>query len=385
MADVFVSYKREERHVAQAFVDAFVAEGLTVWWDDDLKPRASWDAEIERELDASKAVVVLWSEASVAETTFVRTEAGFALDQEKLVPVRLDPCKLPLRFRDIQTADLTDWKPRDREHPEWKRAVGWVRALVGTTPAILGPREYRLVVQRSAEAPWTNGEFVQALAKGFADAKVHCAVALADRQSARDSLRRGDIDLMISAEPGSVPSEVRAVVATRGRDAFVLDMHWPNGGASAVAKQALAFAALAKLFRFDEASGESAPPDFESSERLRSIVEPFAAFMADAECSNQAVTPQLRGAYGCAALSLFAAGAHLRWGLFALRLLTAATGENQSNPTHRKHLRDAIQKVGERDPKGNRTPGLPLSCLQVEVCEALNAAEVAIQSLPEVP
>jgi hypothetical protein len=131
MADVFLSYKKEERAKAELVVRALEVAEYSVWWDERLTPRGSWDAEIERQIKAAKVVLVLWSSLSAAENSFVRKEAGYALDHGKLIPARIDHCELPLRFRDIQTADLTGWDPRDPTYPEWRRALDWITPLVG--------------------------------------------------------------------------------------------------------------------------------------------------------------------------------------------------------------------------------------------------------------
>lgn len=131
MADVFLSYKKEERAKAEEVVAALRAAGHSVWWDEDLTPRSSWDAEIEREIAAAKAVLVLWSTQSVQEHSFVRREAGYALDHGKLVPAFIERCPLPLRFRDVQTVDLSNWDRRDWAHPEWRRALSWLAPLIG--------------------------------------------------------------------------------------------------------------------------------------------------------------------------------------------------------------------------------------------------------------
>jgi hypothetical protein len=134
MADVFVSYKREDRTSATLVVDALRNAGYSVWWDEDLTPRTTWDAEIERELEASKAVLVLWTERSAAQGTFVRNEAHYALKEGKLVPVRLDKCRLPLAFQTIQTADLISWDLTDQHHPGWRQTLSWLSNLVGHQP-----------------------------------------------------------------------------------------------------------------------------------------------------------------------------------------------------------------------------------------------------------
>ena len=56
MADVFISYKKEDFQLAERVVAALQAEGFLVWWDDSLTPESAWDAELEREIAAAAAV-----------------------------------------------------------------------------------------------------------------------------------------------------------------------------------------------------------------------------------------------------------------------------------------------------------------------------------------
>src|SRR6187455_1059277 len=97
MADVFVSYKKEDFDIASRLVTALKQHELSVWWDDGLTPKAAWDASIEREIAAAAAVLVLWTPRSVG-SDWVRTEAHYALDRAKLVPVMLEACPIPLAF-----------------------------------------------------------------------------------------------------------------------------------------------------------------------------------------------------------------------------------------------------------------------------------------------
>ena len=91
MADVFLSYKKENRARAEQIASVLRSEGFSVWWDDSLTPKASWDSEIEHELSEASAAVVLWTPLSVA-SDWVRTEAHFAQDRGKLIPVMLESC-----------------------------------------------------------------------------------------------------------------------------------------------------------------------------------------------------------------------------------------------------------------------------------------------------
>ncbi|MEL6316117.1 MAG: toll/interleukin-1 receptor domain-containing protein, partial [Pseudomonadota bacterium] len=108
MPDVFISYARADRAHAEQLADRLSALGLSVWKDLELEAGVEFDKEIEARLDAAKAVVVLWSVASV-ESVAVRSEAHEALAARKLVPVRIDQTRPPLLFRSLQTEDFSDW------------------------------------------------------------------------------------------------------------------------------------------------------------------------------------------------------------------------------------------------------------------------------------
>ena len=74
MADVFISYASEDRDRVKPFIEALEDAGFSVWWDRRIGLGASFDKAIEVELNAAKAVVVVWSYSSV-ESDWVRNEA----------------------------------------------------------------------------------------------------------------------------------------------------------------------------------------------------------------------------------------------------------------------------------------------------------------------
>ena len=80
MADVFVSYKAEDRRRVQPLVQALQAEGYAVWWDEHIGTGDEWRETIETQLDSARCVIVIWSKRSVGpEGHFVRDEASRAL------------------------------------------------------------------------------------------------------------------------------------------------------------------------------------------------------------------------------------------------------------------------------------------------------------------
>lgn len=121
MSDIFISYKREDQPVARRLADALEKEGWSVWWDPKLRAGAHYDDVIEKALRESKCVIVIWSELSVS-SRYVRDEATYALEHEKLVPVAVDNVPLPLRFRGVQTMSLVQWDG-SKDSPQFRRLV----------------------------------------------------------------------------------------------------------------------------------------------------------------------------------------------------------------------------------------------------------------------
>ena len=103
-----MSYVSEERALAQHVAHALEVSGFSVWWDRDIRAGADFSAEIQREIAAAKSVVVLWSGAS-QHSKWVRDEAAYARDENKLIPLRIDATEPPLGFRQVQSLDFADW------------------------------------------------------------------------------------------------------------------------------------------------------------------------------------------------------------------------------------------------------------------------------------
>lgn len=101
MSDVFVSYAREDRPVAEVLARQLEAAGYSVWWDRDLYAGTDFEQVIGSELMEAKAVVVLWSATSV-RSGWVRDEAATGMERGVLVPVLLAAGVLPpLGFRSV--------------------------------------------------------------------------------------------------------------------------------------------------------------------------------------------------------------------------------------------------------------------------------------------
>ena len=124
MADVFISYARADKARVAPLVAAIEAKGWSVWWDPEISPGKEFDDQIDAEIDAAKAVLVVWTPTSVV-SRWVRGEAREAADRGVLVPVRFENARLPMDVRAIHTTDLDGW----REDPGDSKVQGLLRAL----------------------------------------------------------------------------------------------------------------------------------------------------------------------------------------------------------------------------------------------------------------
>src|SRR6476646_1338402 len=103
--DVFISYAKGDRSRAAELASVLKTKGWSVWWDRDILPGRTFDDVIEEALTGARSVVVLWS----VKSRWVRTEASAAAERDALVPALCEPAAIPLEFRRVEAADLTNW------------------------------------------------------------------------------------------------------------------------------------------------------------------------------------------------------------------------------------------------------------------------------------
>jgi hypothetical protein len=137
MADIFLSYAREDSALATDLARLLEETGWSVFWDRRIVAGSSWDEVIERELRACKCVVVLWSRASV-KSRWVKTEANFGMKRGTLIPAVLDETEPPLAFQWVETAQLQSWTGT-ADHPELLVLIEGVGQCV-TPGSRLAPR-----------------------------------------------------------------------------------------------------------------------------------------------------------------------------------------------------------------------------------------------------
>jgi tetratricopeptide (TPR) repeat protein len=108
MADIFISYAREDLAWVEKLNRALEAQGYSVWWDRNLATGARYLKETESQLREARATIVVWSKVSI-DSHWVADEAALARDLGRLVPISKDSTMPPLGFGQYQATDFSHW------------------------------------------------------------------------------------------------------------------------------------------------------------------------------------------------------------------------------------------------------------------------------------
>ena len=105
MANIFLSYAREDDGKAARVAAALESAGHDVWWDREIGAGASFSSAIDAALENAELIVVLWSAHSI-KSDWVRDEAAIGRDSGRLVPALIDQVLPPLGFRQYQSVEI---------------------------------------------------------------------------------------------------------------------------------------------------------------------------------------------------------------------------------------------------------------------------------------
>jgi hypothetical protein len=135
MADIFMSYAREDEARIESLIRALEDEGWSVFWDQRIPAGQTWRSYIGKALSDARCVVVAWSLHSIA-SSWVSEEAEEGKQRGILVPILLDAVEPPIGFRSIQAAALTDWQSKHRS-PRFEQLLHDIREVLHATPTPL--------------------------------------------------------------------------------------------------------------------------------------------------------------------------------------------------------------------------------------------------------
>jgi TIR domain len=180
MSEIFISYARADKEKAELLANAFSQKGWSVWWDREIPPGKSFDETIENALSSARCVVVLWSKNSVS-SRWVKTEAAEGAERGILVPALIENVKIPLEFKRIEAADLTDWRG-DSSHREFDELLRTVAGMMdGSAP--VQPRRIPIVsAVRSSQSKTVWGILAGVLAGALGSLAVLQQTGFFDKQ-----------------------------------------------------------------------------------------------------------------------------------------------------------------------------------------------------------
>jgi formylglycine-generating enzyme required for sulfatase activity len=108
MAEIFISYAREDLGTARRLAAELQRRGWSVFWDRRIPAGRRFAEVIAQQLESAKCVIALWS-AAANSSDWVLDEASEALERNILTPARIEAVKPPMGFRRIHAADLIGW------------------------------------------------------------------------------------------------------------------------------------------------------------------------------------------------------------------------------------------------------------------------------------
>ena len=117
MAQIFLCHTSEDKPQVRNVYQRLKALGFDPWLDEEeILPGQDWDYEIEKALETSDFVMVFLSTRSVNKMGYVQREFRHALYHSEempegyihTIPIKLDECEVPRRFRRHQWANLNN-------------------------------------------------------------------------------------------------------------------------------------------------------------------------------------------------------------------------------------------------------------------------------------
>lgn len=219
MADVFISYARSTEQCARALAEVIEADGHSVWYDARLPAHRTYGDVIREQIDAAKAVLIIWSNEAVA-SQWVRSEADRGRHNGTLIQVRIEDCALPMPFDQIQCPVLDHWSG-DRSHPGYHVVRDSLSELLnGGERKSEAPQSQ--VKVRPEEAQLLLEAAIKALQSGRADEQAEAIPLLieATRISPQDGEIWGLLAILYAARRRTAPPVDRPGLEARARSAI---------------------------------------------------------------------------------------------------------------------------------------------------------------------
>jgi outer membrane protein OmpA-like peptidoglycan-associated protein len=141
MADVFLSYARVDREVAERVKAGLEAAGLSVFFDvEGLDGGDVFPDVLDREVKGAGAVISLWSPHSLSRP-WVKQECSIGLKRKCLIPLAIAPLgdlDVPVAFEGLQQIDFTGFHGRT-DTAEWQKLMRSLARTLGRPELVAAP------------------------------------------------------------------------------------------------------------------------------------------------------------------------------------------------------------------------------------------------------
>jgi len=157
--DVFVSYARRERALAEPLYRRLVDRGLSVFFDlEGIDGGEDFSRRINQALRQSRAVLACWTPLYFTRE-WCMIECDYARRKQLLIPLRLrafDVDEAPVEFHRVNYRDLVGWSG-EADHEGWALAQrDLVRKLGRERGALLGPGTATTRPAATPRAEWVT-------------------------------------------------------------------------------------------------------------------------------------------------------------------------------------------------------------------------------------
>jgi len=158
VAEIFLSYAREDSAKAELLANALENQDWCVYWDrTSILPGQDVDEVIEQAIDHAKCMIVIWSTAS-KQSHWVKGEAGIGLEQNKLLQIYIENMVPPIKFRGHHNEDFCQWLG-DASDARFKKLCLAVKSFVGEPSSFVNhPFEREPSIFISHPSPETSTE-----------------------------------------------------------------------------------------------------------------------------------------------------------------------------------------------------------------------------------
>jgi len=152
MAEVVISYARDNQATARQLAEAVEREGYDVWWDDS---DASDADAVTEQIVGAKASIVIWSSVAIGSDE-VRAEASVARALKKLIQASADDKTPPAPFATDDIIAISSWIGAP-DHKGWLAIKAALESMCGRPAAeqTVPPEPASPELAPAAESPAT--------------------------------------------------------------------------------------------------------------------------------------------------------------------------------------------------------------------------------------